>query len=127
MKKEFLYVLGFLFILLVIFFIVRFFKVTDDKIISVAEMAISDVLHDPYSAQFSKIAVKKNSNEGYSDFYKVCGFVNSKNLYGAYTGNKPFIISVMATGSKTIKVVDGTLNIGNDSFTNGVINELCNE
>ncbi|EKT55508.1 hypothetical protein [Providencia sneebia] len=103
------------------------FSVTDSKIVAIAESEVSKTLNDPYSAKFSGVVVKRNSNEKLSDFYRVCGFVNSKNLYGAYTGNKPFIMSVIATGSETIRVVDGTMRIGVDSFTDEVIIALCNE
>lgn len=125
MKKEISYIAIFLLILIVVFFVVRFFKVTDSKIISVAEKAVASSLYDPYSVKFSDVVVKKSADVKFSDFYKVCGLVNSKNLYGAYTGNKPFSMSIMASGSETIKVVEGTLRISNDDFTSSVITEFC--
>lgn len=99
------------------------FSVTDAKIAAVAEGEVSKTLSDPYSAKFSNVVIKKSAK--LSDFYKVCGQVNSKNLYGAYTGNKPFSMSIIASGSETIKVVEGTLRIGGDDFTSSVITEFC--
>ncbi|SPZ24088.1 Uncharacterised protein [Providencia rettgeri] len=125
MKKELSYIAIFLLVLIIIFFVVRFFKVTDSKIISAAEKAVASSLYDPYSAKFSDVVVKKSADAKLSDFYKVCGQVNSKNPYGAYTGNKPFSMSIMASGSKTIKVVEGTLRVGSDDFTSSVITEFC--
>lgn len=46
--------------------------------------AVKDRLKDPYSAKFESVKKQKNG--------AVCGEVNSKNLYGAYTGRKPFVI-----------------------------------
>jgi hypothetical protein len=38
-------------------------------------------LNDPYSAKYEFVTVGK---------FNVCGYVNAKNLYGAYVGRRPF-------------------------------------
>lgn len=48
------------------------------------ETAVKQHLRDPQSAQFSDVTVNVES---------VCGFVNSKNGFGGYSGKVPFIVS----------------------------------
>lgn len=54
-----------------------------------AKKAVAKDFLDPASAQFRNIDVQ--SDFGNAD---VCGEVNAKNSYGAYTGFKPFLFSV---------------------------------
>jgi hypothetical protein len=51
-------------------------------------------LKDPYSAQFERMqrATKPNVKGQPTDV--VCGYVNAKNSYGAYVGQRPFIYFV---------------------------------
>jgi len=51
-----------------------------------AEKLVADTLKDPMSAQFSDL-----SQEG-GPGHPVCGFVNSKNGYGAYVGKRAFYV-----------------------------------
>ncbi|QLQ96002.1 hypothetical protein H0910_10085 [Providencia alcalifaciens] len=126
MKKEVLYISVFLAILLIIFFIVRSLKVTDAKIEEFAEKEVSLILHDPYTAKFTNVTVsKKNEDKNSSVTYRVCGFVNSKNLYGAYTGNKQFYMLILSSSGSI-----STLNkpMIEDSRTyGGIVSQLCNE
>lgn len=46
--------------------------------------AVKDLLNDPYSAKFEDVKTVPNG--------AVCGFVNAKNKFGAYTGKKLFAI-----------------------------------
>lgn len=48
-----------------------------------AKSAVAEMLHDPQSAQFSHVSVPHPG--------VVCGFVNGKNLFGAYTGLQSFV------------------------------------
>lgn len=62
------------------------------------------VLKDPESARFGEIWALNGSNGGRG----VCGFVNAKNSYGGYTGNKTFMLmpdgsSVKIEGSGIIE------------------------
>ena len=120
MKKEVLYISVFLAILLIIFFIVRSLKVTDAKIEEFAEKEVSLILHDPYTAKFTNVTVsKKNEDKNSSVTY------NSKNLYGAYTGNKQFYMLILSSSGSI-----STLNkpMIEDSRTyGGIVSQLCNE
>lgn len=55
----------------------------ENPLIKEAKKSVSDSLNDPYSAKFTdvKLCDKPNAVEGY---------VNAKNLFGAYTGAKHF-------------------------------------
>lgn len=48
-----------------------------------AKAAVTKILRDPESAKFGKV--------GYREPGIVCGFVNAKNGFGGYTGEKSFI------------------------------------
>ncbi|EJD6367335.1 hypothetical protein LHV16_02215 [Providencia rettgeri] len=125
MKKEILYISAFLIILLIVFFIIRSFKITDGKIAEIAEKEVSSTLYDPYTAKFSNITVSKMSDESGAKTYRVCGFVNSKNLYGAYTGNKQFYILILSSGSSLSSLNKPVIE---DSQTyGGIVNTLCNK
>ena len=54
------------------------------QLISEARAAVASNLLDPTSPLFSEITVRDQT---------VCGLVNAKNTYGAYTGGKPFVYS----------------------------------
>ncbi len=56
----------------------------DSSEISSAKNEVKVILKDPDSAVFSNV-------ETIEDTGAVCGEVNSKNLYGAFTGNKTFV------------------------------------
>lgn len=58
------------------------------------EGAVKNQLRDPESAQFSDVTVNVES---------ACGFVNSKNGYGGYSGKKPFV----AVGTENVRIIDG--------------------
>lgn len=69
---------------------------TEDEIASAKKEVISQ-LKDPESAQFREIWALSGSNGNRS----VCGYVNAKNSYGGYTGNKMF--TIVSTGSVVIE------------------------
>lgn len=62
-----------------------------------AEQVIKSNLKDPDSAKFSELYVVpytgKNSTEA---MMTVCGYVNAKNSFGGYTGNKRFAVLISA-------------------------------
>lgn len=124
MKKEMIYVLGTVGVLIVIFMIVMFFKVTDSKIYSAVQDAVSESLLDPGSAQFSKLKIVDRSNEGKSSNMKVCGYVNSKNSFGGYTGNKGFYAFVYINGANIS--VGKNPTIESDWLTKGMFEQTCN-
>lgn len=53
------------------------------------EQGVRSGLKDPDSARFGtmKVAIKRDDPET----YVVCGWVNSKNSFGGYTGEQPFL------------------------------------
>lgn len=124
MKKEMIYVLGSVAVLIVIFMIVMSFKVTDSKIYSAVEAAVSESLLDPQSAQFSKLKIVDRVNEGKSSSMKVCGYVNAKNSFGGYTGNKGFYTFVYVNGTKISTVKTATIE--SDWLTKGMVEQTCN-
>ncbi len=77
-------------ILLIMFFAISNASAQDQvdtPVIKAAKDAISKDMKDPNSTQFRDIKQYK-----YGTFDVVCGEVNAKNSYGAYTGFKPFVV-----------------------------------
>ena len=71
------------------------------------------MLKDPYSAQFGNITAYRRAEMG---VYGVCGTVNSKNSFGAYTGYKMFYHEPNYTGSP---ILEGTNSVSDLSITLG--------
>ncbi len=67
-------------------------------------------LKDPYSAVISAVSAKKNAA---GTIFKVCGMINAKNSYGAYTGNRPFYVFAHKEGARLV-VSPSLITIGND-------------
>lgn len=63
------------------------------------ETAITEQLKDPYSAKFKFPSYIYNGNGEY------CGYVNSKNSYGGYVGNTPFLVMLVGKGKETSAAV----------------------
>ncbi|MBA5776133.1 hypothetical protein H2509_03230 [Stappia sp. F7233] len=55
--------------------------------VSAIHEGVRDILKDPESARFGEILAAANGEGAVS----ACGWVNAKNSYGGYTGDKPFI------------------------------------
>lgn len=70
-------------------------KPSDNKVLSIAETELASSLKDPDSAKFKDTVYYPDEKNGpnESNGY-VCGMVNAKNSYGAYTGFQPFYIHV---------------------------------
>lgn len=64
-----------------------------------ARVAVRDKLRDPDSAQFGTIVVRDKPEFG----VVVCGMVNTKNGFGGYSGEQPFIF---ANGSAEVLAAD---------------------
>ena len=58
---------------------------------------------DPYSAVFTNVTLHKKNQ---SDFPAVCGYVNGKNAYGAYVGERFFVVKPTAI-SFQVAIDDG--------------------
>lgn len=70
---------------------------SEKDFIVMGESLVKDTLKDPDSAKFESFFRNFGENTGY-----VCGYVNAKNSYGAYTGKKPYYVR--------IEVKDGKVN-----------------
>ena len=70
----------------------------------IAEARKSVVINfkDPDSAKFRNEVIYHNSGLTTSHHKAVCGEVNSKNSYGAYTGFKKYYYSFGESGAKTV-------------------------
>lgn len=80
MNKWFLYSAGFLSAVAALMFWV-FYQLPEVDGISTVRKA----MNDPESARFSSVTYSRESGA-------TCGYVNAKNNFGAYTGNKSFVL-----------------------------------
>jgi hypothetical protein len=78
--------------------------------------SVARSLKDPESARFGRIIAGRSSDGA----VMVCGFVNAKNGFGGYTGEKPFDGLTVANGSVFTVVGIG----GADDDTRAVI-DVC--
>jgi hypothetical protein len=69
-------------------------KLTDKQLIAVRK-GVAQSLKDPESARFGRIIAGQTSQG-----IVVCGYVNGKNSYGGYIGEKPFV-GVLVEPDKT--------------------------
>lgn len=70
-------------------------KPTEEKAIELAKSEISHDMKDPLSTQFRDVVSKKvGEKDDGSIAMLVCGEVNSKNSFGAYSGYSPFVIAL---------------------------------
>jgi hypothetical protein len=85
--------------------------------------ALKSGLKDPYSAVISDVAAKKSSNGA---IFKVCGMINAKNSYGAYTGSRPFYVFGAKEGGRLV-VSPALVTIGNSEIEAEYIGRQCNK
>jgi len=70
-------------------------KPSQEKAIDLAKTEISHDLKDPASTQFRDISTKKvGEKEDGSVVMLICGEVNSKNSFGAYSGFSQFVVAL---------------------------------
>lgn len=67
---------------------------------STAIAAVKAELKDPYSARFTDVHQNATLDS------LVCGYVNSKNGFGAYTGRKPFTYSSLTDTVRLFPAAD---------------------
>ncbi|MCI0324443.1 hypothetical protein [Cronobacter sakazakii] len=80
------------------------------------EEAISNQLKDPYSAKFKHSQYVYNGNGEY------CAYVNSKNSYGGYVGDMPFLVMLVGSGKKINAAV---ISFANDEAEISATYEIC--
>lgn len=74
------------------------------KVLAQAKRAVADRMFDPESTRIRDIKLQP-----FEDGYVICGQVNAKNRYGAYTGYKTFVAS-----TSEVSVRDGTEDMYDD-------------
>lgn len=80
------------------------FRALTKQEISAIEAAVREQLKDPESARFKHSKFVSNGKGAY------CGLVNSKNSYGGYAGNTPFMVMLINNG----KPHAGFIGMGGD-------------
>lgn len=68
---------------------------SESDYIALGEKLIRDSLKDPDSAKFDSFFHRSSDSSGY-----VCGSVNAKNSYGAYSGKSPYYVYIEVEGRK---------------------------
>ncbi|MFK3706734.1 hypothetical protein ACI2JR_17630 [Klebsiella sp. NPDC088457] len=67
---------------------------------SYAESIINSYLKDPDTAKYKNVTVSRIKQSGsHPDMVHVCGLVNARNGFGAYTGNSKFVVSFLDSPS----------------------------
>lgn len=75
--------------------------------------ATAETLRDPESARFRNLRVVKDS-EG---TLGLCGELNAKNGFGAYTGSEPFYAAIVPVGTKdAVAVLWSSNKVGYDTI-----------
>ncbi|MFV1944152.1 hypothetical protein VPH49_25520 [Pseudomonas luteola] len=67
----------------------------EQRVISEAQAAASRLLKDPSSARFGEAYYVQDKDLNGFKTGHVCGYVNGKNSFGAYTGEVRFVASVV--------------------------------
>lgn len=88
---------------------------TDTKLI---KDAVARSLKDPNSALFGLVAGTKADDEQY---VTVCGFVNAKNSFGGYIGQKPFLAALFPGKSAAL------IDIGDSETKPIAIADVCKQ
>src|SRR5690348_462087 len=90
-------------------------KLTKTQIATV-HAGVAKSLKDPESARFGDIVAGKSSKGSII----ACGYVNAKNSFGGYVGEKPFQ-GLLSTSSKQFVVI----GMGGDDIETRVIDDMC--
>lgn len=94
----------------------KYRKLTKNEIAAIEE-AVKDQLKDPESARFKHSMYVANGKGEY------CGLVNSKNSYGGYVGDTPFMVMLINNGRPKA----GFIGIGGDDAVTQATIRLCHE
>jgi len=77
-------------------------------LIKSAKQGVRSNFKDPYSAKFEGIFISKDMSNGSTGVPFVCGTVNAKNGFGAYTGRQKFYYYESRTEGPKHEIVDDT-------------------
>lgn len=88
---------------------------------------IASLMKDPESAQFDSVTFHQTSEgEGEPYIGYVCGYVNAKNSFGAFTGKKAFIVKTKITNDgKSIATSDVVMDDGQVNNFQTLIDQRC--
>ncbi|MBK8637876.1 MAG: hypothetical protein IPN92_06145 [Chromatiaceae bacterium] len=90
--------------------------------VAAIKKGVSEKLLDPTSPLFGSMQARKaNSNR-----IIVCGYVNAKNTFGGYTGDKPYVGELYQSGSgKKVKSEFSPIQLGGTRLENYDVREMC--
>jgi hypothetical protein len=74
---------------------------------SAIERGVAEALKDPESARFGRMAASKRPAESSPT---VCGYVNARNSFGGYVGNRPFLGTLISGNGKAAFILVGMGN-----------------
>jgi hypothetical protein len=86
-------------------------------------VGVRKTLKDPESARFGRAVGRKVFIPGKKPILQVCGYVNAKNGFGGYTGDKPFVGLLQLEGDRPFKL----LMMGGTEIETEDVLLLCNE
>lgn len=88
---------------------------------------VASVMKDPDSAQFDSVTFHQTSEgEGEPFTGYVCGYVNAKNSFGAYTGKKAFIVKTeIKNEGKSISTSDVVMDDGRVNNFQSLLDKRC--
>jgi hypothetical protein len=78
---------------------------------SQARSIISQDLKDPQSAQFRSWQTEKRLLDNGKTVLSICGEINAKNSYGAYTGFRPFNVTLMNGQPYMSEILDPSIPV----------------
>lgn len=97
---------------------------TEEK--QVIASAVKRVLRDPASASFKWGEIKGEERIDSSNASAVyCGYVNSRNAYGGFVGDKPFSSFTIWVDEKIVSAV--LLEIGGTKIQTNAIYDVCGQ
>ncbi|PHM69490.1 hypothetical protein [Xenorhabdus sp. KJ12.1] len=85
---------------------------SDDDILEAVKEQVNRAMKDPTSSLFRDVVIYRDRE----DKAYACGEVNGKNVYGAYTGFKPFIANVVITKDGIVPFVNYADEYSYDDF-----------
>lgn len=86
-----------------------------DGAVDSAKGMIASKLKDPDSAKFEGVYMVEKESVGDTSYGYLCGKVNSKNSFGAYTGAKRFTANMSFSKSGSISVSDVQMDEGENT------------
>lgn len=94
----------------------------EDPVIVNARSVIRRKLKDPNSARFGTMSRAMRPNVRGEPTDTICGYVNAKNSFGGYTGERPFVYFVK---DQSVYVVDGGGKGVESQLAATVYNNFC--